>query len=300
LSDDNRLPDEQSEHPQHWEHFLRHYGHAVYVAHLLEKDLANLLWFLDARKRNVIRRPTPDELEKMINEIDGNTIGELLNRLAEYQLEHEAMQLFRAANANRNVLVHHFTTRYPDETDEDSDFGDAARRVRTLAAPMRAAKEKAEQLASAQLAWMQAQIKAEAISRSGQMASPTNEQCEGADESLGMSAYVVADKAHCLFQPERDSAVSVIPPYGTEVDVLRDEGPWVLISFCGKEAWSPRANLSADLAPRRPAVEVGVVPPPNYEFRSPTQSLGSPMPKVEYGPRGGMFVRTPSGFRRYF
>ena len=124
-------------------------------------------------------------------------------------------------------------------------------------------------------------------------------QCAHSNESLGPTAYIVADKAKCLYEPEPTSAVRIIPPYGTEVGVVCDEGAWVLIRFYDKEAWSPRENLSADLAPMRPAIDVGILPPPNYAFRSP-QSVEVGLNPVEYGPRGGRFVRTTSGFRRYF
>jgi hypothetical protein len=128
-----------------------------------------------------------------------------------------------------------------------------------------------------------------------------DERCGGhGKEALGTSAYIVVDQANCLYKPELHSAVRVTPSYGTEVSVIREQGPWVLIRFCGKEAWSLRENLSASLAPTRSAVEVGVVPLPNYSFRArQTHPVQWPS-NVEYGPRGGRFVRTASGFRRYF
>lgn len=115
-----------------------------------------------------------------------------------------------------------------------------------------------------------------------------------ANRALGLTAFVIVDNAECLFKPEPNSAVRIIPPYGTEVGVLRDTGSWVLISFCGKEAWSPREHLSPTLRPARPAVNVGVAPEPNSTF-SPRGSHN-----VEYGPRGGRFIRTASGLKRYF
>ncbi len=158
MSDNNRLPSGQ---PQHWEDFLRVYGHAVYGAQLLEKNLATLLWFYESRKRNVIRRPTPQEIDAMIDKIDGNTIGDLLKSLQEYQIDWDAMQLFRNANVNRRILVHQFAAKFPDETGEASDFSEAVLRVRDLAAPIRAARERAEHLAGAEIERMRAQIDAE-------------------------------------------------------------------------------------------------------------------------------------------
>lgn len=123
---------------------------------------------------------------------------------------------------------------------------------------------------------------------------------------LGETAYVVVEKANCLYNPEPEAAVRVIPPYGTKVSVIRDAGSWVLISFSGKEAWSPRDNLAPSPERRRPAVNVGVVPPQNCNFKPPLpqyqpthQASPSARMVVEYGPRGGRFVRTASGFRRY-
>ena len=135
------------------------------------------------------------------------------------------------------------------------------------------------------------------------------------NDPFGASAFVVADPANCHYRPDFDSAVRVAPPYGTEVPVVRAEGDWVLIKFCGKEAWSPRGNLSKTLEPMRPATEGGSGehpplnegresnrhPPVRYTFNPPQIAAardGAPL--VEYGPRGGRFVRTAKGFRRYF
>ena len=122
---------------------------------------------------------------------------------------------------------------------------------------------------------------------------------ETAVSHLGSFAYVVVDGANCLYQPNSDAAVRVIPPYGTLVPIVRDEGEWVLIRFCDKDAWSLRQHLSADLVPRRDAEDVGVVPAANYDFRPSNVIDYSPDLFVEVGPRGGRFVRTASGFRRY-
>lgn len=124
-------------------------------------------------------------------------------------------------------------------------------------------------------------------------------QYEQVDEPLGASAYIVVDNANCLYEPDISSAVRIVPPYGTKVSIVRDQGSWVLIKFCGKNAWSPRNHLSASLAPSKPASDVGVVPLSNYTFRPPPIHNASTVPEVEYGPRGGRFIRTLSGFRRY-
>lgn len=108
---------------------------------------------------------------------------------------------------------------------------------------------------------------------------------------LASTAYVVVDQANCLYEPTSNSAIRIIPPYGSEVEVVQDDGRWVLIRFCGKEAWSPREHLSPVLINRKEAIAVGRIV---TEYARLRQSM------VEYGPRGGRFMRSPSGFRRYF
>lgn len=108
---------------------------------------------------------------------------------------------------------------------------------------------------------------------------------------LGSTAYVVVDDAHCLYQPDLGAAIRCTPPYGTKVGVLQERGEWVQVFAFGKKAWSHRANLSPNPAPQRQAVEVGVQPEAG-------RYCGSSL-RIEYGPRGGRFVRTASGFRRY-
>ena len=124
-------------------------------------------------------------------------------------------------------------------------------------------------------------------------------KCPG-DKTLGTKAYIIVDDANCLYAPNLESAIRVTPPYGTEVTVVRDEGFWVVIRFCGKDAWCSRDNLYACLIPRRPAVDVGVVPSVDYTVRSLQLHEAQRAPNVEYGPRGGRFIRTALGFRRYF
>lgn len=109
---------------------------------------------------------------------------------------------------------------------------------------------------------------------------------------LGSTAYVVVDEAHCLYDPAPASAIRHTPPYGTEVQVVLESGDWVLIRAFGKKAWCPRANLSTSPAPRRVGVDVGVQPSVEGGY------WGASL-HIEYGPRGGRFVRTASGFKRY-
>lgn len=123
-------------------------------------------------------------------------------------------------------------------------------------------------------------------------------------QRLGAAAFIAAEGANCLYKPEADSAVRIVPPRGDEVTVLRERDNWVLIRWSGKEAWSPRANLSPIPRQFRTAVEVGATPRFCKEHGEPLSELqylplNSFAPRVEVGPRGGRYVRTASGFRRY-
>lgn len=109
---------------------------------------------------------------------------------------------------------------------------------------------------------------------------------------LGKIAYVAAENANCVYEPKSGSAIRCTPPVGTEVTVIRDDGEWVCVLVFGKKAWSPKGNLSSAPVPLHETVEVGVQP----RFSEGPVHFGG----VEYGPRGGRFVRTHSGFRRYF
>lgn len=108
---------------------------------------------------------------------------------------------------------------------------------------------------------------------------------------LGKVAYVAAENANCLYEPKPGSAIRCTPPVGTEVTVIRDDGAWVCVLVFGKKAWSPKGNLSPAPVSGQETVEAGVQP----RFIEGSIHFGG----VEYGPRGGRFVRTRSGFRRY-
>ena len=130
---------------------------------------------------------------------------------------------------------------------------------------------------------------------------PTEKE-DGSSSELGPTAFVVVDNARCLFEPQIDSAVSIIPPFGSEVEIVREEGFWVLIGIFGKQAWSPRSHLSNTPSAKMSALDVGVVPYLDRNYRHPVSaSPARPAPQQEVfvGPRGGCYVRTASGFRRY-
>jgi hypothetical protein len=117
---------------------------------------------------------------------------------------------------------------------------------------------------------------------------------------LGKSAVVVVDEACCLYEPRPDGAICIRPPYSTVVDVLSENGEWVQIRWLGKMAWALRSYLASKTEPRRKAEPVGVVPPfIKGLFHPNPPELPARFPSVEIGPRGGRYVRTASGFRRY-
>ncbi len=126
-------------------------------------------------------------------------------------------------------------------------------------------------------------------------------------EPLGASAYVVVHQAACLYGPDYGSAVSVTPPYGTIVPVVRTQGAWVLIGFSGKQAWALRQYLSSNpisardvKVPTSPVPRADAVPLVRYTFNPAETPDPLAASAIEYGPRGGRYVRTASGFRRYF
>lgn len=129
--------------------------------------------------------------------------------------------------------------------------------------------------------------------------APESNSQAAIDNRLKQTAFVVVASANCLYQPDPRAAVRIRPPYGTKVDVIQVVEDWVLIEFCSKQAWSPRQNLAASLELEREAVKVGIEPAPNFNFHPPSVLERTDHMNIEYGPRGGRFVRTSGGFRRY-
>lgn len=123
---------------------------------------------------------------------------------------------------------------------------------------------------------------------------------------LGESAFIAADDVRCLYKPDEEAAVRMRPPFGTEVQILQNDGRWVLIRWLAKDAWCLRANLSPRADLKKQPTEVGIVPHSNPNFRAPKTYVWKPelqlseqSLKIEIGPRGGRYVRTAKGFRRY-
>lgn len=117
-------------------------------------------------------------------------------------------------------------------------------------------------------------------------------------DDLGARAFINCDSAACRYEPHPTSAVRVIPPYGTLVDVLKDEGEWVQIMYATKSAWAVRSQLSTEKP--GPNKRFDISP---YLFRKTTNPFARKAeqePQIEFGPRGGRFTRTRTGFKRYF
>nr|WP_143840530.1 hypothetical protein [Novosphingobium panipatense] len=128
------------------------------------------------------------------------------------------------------------------------------------------------------------------------------EEDQRCNDRLDAKAYVAVEGANCYYEPRRDSAVRMIPPYGSEVVVVSQSGSWVKVRWSGKEAWSHRASLSATfVASKSKAWHVNIVPAREPWFANLDQGVGAKIaaPQIEVGPRGGRFVRRPSGEKRY-
>ena len=123
--------------PLDWNDFYIRFGRSVFFAQVLERNLALILCFHEARKRGVLKRPSPSEIDALIDEADGNTIGELLNKLSEFQcFDPTGERLFRDANENRRTLVRHFDFAHHDKFENLSGVGPACAEVDRLAAPI--------------------------------------------------------------------------------------------------------------------------------------------------------------------
>lgn len=143
-----------------WDQFYLEYGRAVFTAQNLERNLATALWFFEARKRAVVKRPTPVEIDKMIDDFDKDTIGELINRLVDFQCfePHEEASL-RLANSNRKTLVHHFILQFADILQSQDGAETACEQVRHLTGPIFEANTLAYDLAAAEIQRMQGELK---------------------------------------------------------------------------------------------------------------------------------------------
>ena len=136
------------------------YGRAVLEAQRFEINLGIVLLFLDGRKQSILKKPAPQEVDALLDELDGKVVGELLRRLGEHHVPNDPdiIELFNLAARNRNTLVHHFMKEdVPALTIEPLDR--AIDRVEELGRPIIRAKKAAEALALQENARMQAEIK---------------------------------------------------------------------------------------------------------------------------------------------
>lgn len=138
--------------------FFRQYGRAVYYAQLLERNLATFLCFYEARRQGVLRRPSPPEIDALFEKVDGNTTGDLLDKLREHHcLEPEQEDIFRLANRSRRALVHRFSMEHPDKFDPDT--GPACEEVLRLAEPINVALQLSKVLVEKEIERMRQEVR---------------------------------------------------------------------------------------------------------------------------------------------
>ena len=109
-------------------------------------------------------------------------------------------------------------------------------------------------------------------------------------ENAGV-AFIASEKADALYEPKCNSAVRMSPQYGELVDVLEMTEEWACIRWFGMKGWVHRSSISTS----RPPVMASTI---SHSSSLDTQSHGISS-HYEVGPRGGLFSRTKSGFRRY-
>ena len=117
--------------------------------------------------------------------------------------------------------------------------------------------------------------------------------------------FVKCDSADCYYRPETGGAVRITPPYGTQVQVVDQQGDWIAIKWFNKVGWVDISKLSARAPDQRNSpFELRIVPGvtgyPSIPGPHMNASSYFDCNFVETGPRGGRFTRTKSGHRRYF
>jgi hypothetical protein len=107
--------------------------------------------------------------------------------------------------------------------------------------------------------------------------------------------FVQHDGSTAHYEMDEQSPVRIIPPYGTAVEVLATTDEWVKIKAFNKAAWMKKHHICNQPPPSR----FDFSP---YVFAAEVIAPHDTVPKqnVEFGPKGGRFVRTKSGYRRYF
>lgn len=64
-------------------------------------------------------------------------------------------------------------------------------------------------------------------------------------------AFVVVDDNACSYDPDFSSPTKIIPPYGSEVEIIEERHDWVRLRWCGKEAWSVRSHIDNQLTAKK-------------------------------------------------
>ncbi|MCB2077483.1 MAG: hypothetical protein KDE55_07270 [Novosphingobium sp.] len=117
--------------------------------------------------------------------------------------------------------------------------------------------------------------------------------------------FVIHDNAVGHYEMNDASPARVIPPYGSEVQLLEAEEKWAKISILGKTAWMLFEHLDARPPPEKktPKSVLGGYIYGSSQILSAQdkKDLGDgQLGQVYFGPRGGRYVINRNGFRRYF
>lgn len=121
----------------------------------------------------------------------------------------------------------------------------------------------------------------------------TENSKENVSRDIVGTAYVVCDDANARYDPNDQSAIRMTPPYGEEIYVIENREGWSKMKWSGRSAWILQSKISK-IKPKKRSE-------PNVSENLPqVQSRIALTSGIEVGPRGGVFTRTKSGFRKYF
>ncbi|WP_229613453.1 hypothetical protein [Vibrio parahaemolyticus] len=87
----------------------RKYGETSEAAQLLETELGTLLIQLLAADKGLFEEPTPDIAQKLVNDVNKSTLGQLIRRVGHSsEIEEQMVAMFSNALKTRNRLAHNF------------------------------------------------------------------------------------------------------------------------------------------------------------------------------------------------
>lgn len=69
--------------------------------------------------------------------------------------------------------------------------------------------------------------------------------------NLNKIAFVVVDDNTCSYDPDFSSPTRIIPPYGSEVEIIEERHDWVRLRWCGKEGWAVRSHIDNELTAKK-------------------------------------------------